>query len=137
MQARTLDGDGPIASERSGRKKIETDSRIVGSWSGFGLGLIWFGSGLVWVLLGLVASALQRANPRFKRQKTQIRSMKMRVAWKTGAMTRPGLEPGISSSGGRRLIHSANRPINLLSSIRPTSQLIYFRCDQLHAFVAC
>ena len=29
-------------------------------------------------------------------------------------MTRPGLEPGISGSGGRRLIHEANGPANII-----------------------
>ena len=39
----------------------------------------------------------------------------------TGYMTRPGLEPGISGSGGRRLIHWANGPSHKWDGLLTTS----------------
>ena len=37
-------------------------------------------------------------------------------------MTRPGLEPGISGSGGRRLIHLANRPLEVATVVDTSSK---------------
>ena len=37
-------------------------------------------------------------------------------------MTRPGLESGISGSGGRRLIHLANRPLEVATVVDTSSK---------------